>query len=183
MPAKGQRDVGTAYHAGVEALHKGESLPAALIAVQEKIDELRSIRFEGQLPELTKEQDPEWYDVYRYAKAMVEGYAEELATGIDAGVETLEVEQEWEQLIPGTDLVYFGKRDLVTYEEVRHGLAVWDVKSVDKLEQPHRSDFQLRTYAWSLWRSNGVPPSTAGHRQARRVLRSAQSKPPYYLEN
>lgn len=184
QPASGQRDAGSAAHAGLEVIHKGGSLDEALTAVTAYVDEVRSIRLVGDLPELSKADDPEWWAVDRLARTMVEGYVEWLAeTGFDAGFETLAVEWEWDQEIPGTGgLRAYGKVDLVGFDHVRQGVVVDDNKSVTSFSQtPMPVDFQLRTYAWAWWMATGDAPVRAGHRMLRRVLRTAKSKPPYFM--
>ncbi len=180
MPLSGQRDAGSAAHAGIQVVHEQGSLNAALAAVTSWVDETRSIRLEGELPELSKADDPEWWKVDRLARAMVEGYVEWLAdTGFDAGFTTLCVEEEFEFVLPN-GVVVFGTWDLVGHDSVRGGHVVDDCKTLATFETIHPRNQQLLTYCLAWWRLTGEVPVGAGHRQLRRVLRSGNAKPPFY---
>lgn len=178
MPAKGGRDLGTIVHAGVEEINQGNS-ELAHEAAYAKMQEIRSFNLpEGEeLPPLTKEDDKAWWDVWRYAGAMITSYDEWMTNGADAGAETLGVEHEWEARVPGTDYVYYGKMDLVTRSPKYNGVVIEDVKTVSKElgKAPHTADFQLRTYGWAWWRTQGEVPRRAGHRQVLKVLRGQSS--------
>lgn len=180
MPADGQRDVGTVYHAGVEVIHNDGRMMDATIAMWDKIEELRQIRMPDEgLPAV--QDDPEWWDLGKLAEIMLQGYVEWLEEeGIDAGAQTRAVEEKWEVPLADTGVTVFGQWDLVQWSHQRGGILVDDGKTVGPLDQPHRADFQLRTYSWAWWRKHGEAPVGARHRQARRVKRTARAKPPFY---
>lgn len=178
LPASGQRDVGTAFHAGAEATHLGRGFAQAQLAIYTKVDELRAIRNPAELPPI--DLDADWSPIAKMALTMLDSYNEWLEdTGADSGFETLAVEMPWEVHVPGHDFMIFGTIDLVGRDYVRGGIVIDDVKTVKDLSPVHPADFQLRTYAWAWWRLTGEVPVGAGHRQVRRVGRSARSKPPY----
>lgn len=184
MPASGQRDAGSAVHAGLEVVHNGGEYADAEAAITAYVNEVRSIRLEGELPPLTKADDPEWWKIERLAIAMLAHYDDWLSeTGFDAGFETLAVEWEWDLEIPGTNgLRAYGKVDLVGHDQVAGGVVVDDNKSVANFSQtPMPVDFQLRTYAWAWWRSTGDAPVRAGHRMLKRVLGTGNAKPPFVM--
>ena len=184
MPASGHRDAGTAAHAGFEALHLGGTKTLAENVVTAKVNELRAIRFEGELPELNEVDSPEWWDTHRYAQAMVESYLDWLEeTGFDVGFESLMVEEDWEFEIPGTNgLRAYGTVDLIGRDKVVDGLVVDDWKTVGNFSMvPQPVDFQLRTYAWAVWKMTGEAPKRAGHRMVKRVLRTGRAKRPFVL--
>ena len=183
-PASGQRDAGSAFHAGAEALHLGHTLNAACEAATKYVDETRAIRLVGEPPPLTKADDKGWWEVVRLAHAMVAGYSYWLEdTGFDAGSETLEVELPWGAENPNTGgAVAYGMIDLLGRDAIRGGLVTDDVKSVSNFSQtPMPTDFQLRTYCWGVWKTYGEVPVGAGHRMAKRVLRTGTAKPPFFM--
>jgi len=181
MPDKGQRDIGTVYHAGVEEIHLGHSFNSAMLAITEKVHELRHIREGFEVPDLTPDLDPEWYKLQELCLIMLEGYVEWLGNeGIDAGNRTLAVEQPFEVALGETGVSVYGTWDLVQHNHKLGGVTVDDGKTVGPLDIPHPSDFQMRTYSWAWWKHTGEAPVAARHRQARRVRRSATAKPPFY---
>jgi len=179
MPAF-SRDCGSATHRGAEVIHNGGSLTEALSAVEGYVEEMRSMRNPDPLVPVSKVDTPEWEKVQRYALGMVEMYSEWLEdTGHDAGFETLGVELDWEVPIPGLDAVAYGAIDLYGRDALRGGTTVDDLKTVDGFSNPPMAaDFQLRTYAWAMWRTTGEVPVAAGHRMIKRVLMGGTAKGP-----
>lgn len=180
-PASGKRDAGSAAHIGVAAINRGHTLQDALEEVTDFVNELRAIRNPDPLPPLTKEDDKEWWEIDRLARAMTENYLDWQSEGNDVGIEFLEVEKEWEVTIPGTDFTIFGTRDAVFYDPLLAGYVIRDNKSVAAFNQsPEDVDFQLRTYAWAFWRETGVVPRRAEHFMMKRVLGDGRAKPPFF---
>lgn len=182
-PSSGQRDAGSAAHLGVEMINRGYGLDDALVAVTDYINELRMIRQpEGHiLPELTKEDDKEWWTVWRLAQAMTTNYVAWLEEGNEVGVKFLSIEEDWEVQIPDSDFVLFGKIDAVIFDPLLDGEVVRDYKSVATFGQtPMDVDFQLRTYAWARWRLSGTVPVRAEHLMMKRVLGTGNAKPPFF---
>lgn len=178
MPASGQRDTGSAAHAGVEVLLKGGSMEEATQAALTYVDITRA--FGATVPVPPLHEDPEWAKVAKLAVRMVEGYEEWRGdTGIDAGRTILAVEQDWEVPLSNGHSVY-GTIDLASYDPLHLGVLIEDHKTVDQLPNLHRANFQGRTYAWAWWRSTGTVPYGFRHRYLRRVLREGRAKPPFY---
>jgi hypothetical protein len=172
MPSKsGTRETGTAVHKGIEVLDNGYTLSDALSAVTAIVDEMRSTRLTGELPELSKVDDPKWWDVERYAYAMTTTYRNWVEAGQDTpGSRVLVTEWAWE--VPLYDDVHVhGTIDNVHYDPKLGGEIIRDVKSVSNFSQiPRNVDFQLLTYAWAYWRSTGTVPKKAEHLMVKRVL-------------
>ena len=181
QPVSGQRDAGSAAHAGVEEINRGKSLPDALTAVTEYVDTLQAIRNDDELLPLTKEDDKAWWEVHRLACAITSNYVDWLAEGNESGVKFHAIEQAWEVKVPGTDFVVYGKIDAALHDPLVGGTVIRDYKSVATFAQtPEDVDFQLRTYAWAWWRSVGEVPKQAEHLMMKRVLGTGAAKPPFF---
>ena len=171
MPSsKGKRDYGTVLHGGAEALHKGATMQEAELARAATLDELRNLVPVPDLPELSKAEDPAWWDIDRYTKSMLSSYNMWLESGVEAGNRTLAVEEAWTMPLPNIDATMYGKHDLVYYSYNENGVIVDDVKTVASFEPVHRANFQVRTYALAWWRLTGEMPVKGGNRQVKRVL-------------
>jgi len=136
-------------------------------------------------PPLTKQDDPLWWESWRMASVMLDGYVDWLQdTGHEAGMATEQVEWKWEFPLPeaGDGVSVYGQVDLLMRDSLRgDGLILDDVKSVaDFSVCPTPVDFQLRTYALAVRETMGETPVSIGHRRARRVLRTSKAKPPFY---
>lgn len=186
MPASGQRDIGTIAHVGIEQLNLGGDEPEALGAMWAAIQELRSMAPEGTvLPELDKEGDPEWWNVWRYAQAMVSNYVEWTKDGNDVGLRTIAVEYEFEvEVCTFGDfvIVMYGKIDHVFDDPILNGYVVRDAKTVQNFSdnyRPQDTDFQLRNYAFACSELLG-PPRRAEHLMMKRVLGTGKAQPPFF---
>lgn len=179
MPATGQRDAGSAAHAGAEVLHKGGTVEEARQAVTNYIEITRMFGAdpEAQIPALP--DDKEWYKMERLGHRMVEGYAE-WRIPLDVGRTLLAVEEDWEFELPNGH-VLFGKIDLAGHDPLIRGVMIEDLKTVNAIPSVHPANFQARTYSWAWWRITGEVPYGFRHRYMRRVLREGnRAKPPFY---
>lgn len=170
-------DVGTLYHAGLQAHYSGlDALAPIEAAKAEHINRTP----EGQLPK-------DWANAYELASIMVEGYLEWVAeTGCDADYRTLNVERRIEvefAEILGDTVVITGQLDHEVVHEPTGLHYLRDHKSVASLDQAGRQlqvDDQLLTYALLKLMEDGTHIAGAEHNAARRVKRSATAKPPFY---
>lgn len=178
-PLSSHRDTGTTVHRGVEVYNDTGDIEQAVAAVYEKVDELRSIRLEGDLPEL--DTDSEWFEVARLSEAMTRNYAEWIAEGNEVGVVFHDTEKEWDVTIPGTDYTVWGTIDAILFDPAIQGDVVRDYKSVTSFSQtPQEVDFQLRTYAWAWWRITGNIPKRSEHLMMKRNLGGPRAKRPLF---
>ncbi len=178
-PASSHRDAGSAAHKGIEVLNEGGTLEQAEAAIDEFIDELRSIRNDAPLEDIVL--DKEWWEVWRLANSMIRNYVVWIEEGNEVGVKVIATEQSFDVVIPGTDYEVFGQIDALVEDPIAGGLVVRDYKSVQNFSQtPMDVDFQLRTYAWATWRSLGIVPVQAEHLMMKRVLGTGRAKPPFF---
>lgn len=164
-------DVGTLYHAGVQAHAEGHPNPVGVIeAMRDKYPD-----------------DPTFDKAFKLAKAMVEGYVDYLATsGDEADYENIAVEMVLEVpigTIRGDDIVVTGRVDLLR-RHIPTGLYyLRDYKTVSSFDQAGRQlqvDDQLQTYAALLLVQEGIEVVEAEWMMARKVLRTGSAKPPFY---
>lgn len=176
-PASGQRDEGTLTHALVEAgyLSGPEIIPEVLANLQ-------IAQFGDQA--LTKE----WSKVYRLSERMATGFFEWTAeTGADATEETLELEKRYSAFAGtflGDDVYITGKVDRLYRDTVTGQIGMDDWKTTDSLKAPPHLDFddQKLTYDWLLT-MNGIDAATFRHTQLKKVLRTPQAAPPFYMRH
>lgn len=204
MPLSGKRDMGTVVHAGLlnEGGWYGTELDMSLDdrawweeemgltlddpvhsmvwAANKTLQELRNLGAEEhgeEIPPLTKEEDKEWWDVWRYAKTMLEGYAEWVTDeGTDVGIKVLGTEIE---MTYGDDQ---GHLDMAVEDELLQAVVIEDFKTVDSLTKtPEDTDFQLWDYAYLYWKTTGTLPGYVSHRMIRKNLRTkGEAGGPYF---
>jgi hypothetical protein len=164
-------DEGTLYHGAMEELYMGRD-PFTHLDAQESIT---AAAF-GVTPELGK--------MFKLVRTMVTGYIDWLEkTGADAGWEVQWTERQLAVSmgnIYGFDVVVTGKLDLGILDAFGLPKTV-DHKTVSTFDQASGLylNSQGRTYGL-LMRMLGEPQQGFIHNQARRVLRSAAAKPPFY---
>lgn len=176
-PASGKRDVGTLFHAGMEHYYADGGSPVHLI--QQRAEEHR-LQFGG----MTKE----WGDTYTLAEIMADGYVQWLASeGMDVGEVTVGVEfglTVYIGEIYGDRVFLVIHMDRLVYQPEWDQWVIEDLKTVDTLAKDlqFQVDDQLLTYAVVLRRALGITATTARHRMARKVKRTARATPPFYGE-
>lgn len=167
------RDVGTMYHAGLQAYYLHED---PIVAVERSASEFLE-KYSGS---------PETIKGITMARTMIEGYVKwQEDTGLDQGWEVLMVEKRLELPIGnvlGDDVVLTGQLDMA----IRDGngdVYVLDDKTCDQFEKYTfniQMAEQLLFYDMLLRRVEDLEPVGAIYNMARRVLRTARSTPPYY---
>lgn len=170
-------DVGTLYHAGLQALYSDADPFAPIHAAKaEHIQRLAG----GELPK-------DWANTYELAEIMVEGYIDWIAeTGADADYRTLNVERRIEvefDTILGDTIIITGQLDHEVVHEPTGLHYLRDHKSVQSMDQAGRQlqvDDQLLTYAVLKMLEDGTHIAGAEHNMAKRVKRTATAKPPFY---
>lgn len=167
------RDVGTMYHAGLQAYYLHQD---PLGAVERSGTEFLE-KYSGSA---------EAVKGIKMARTMIEGYVQwQEDTGLDQGWEVLMVEKRLELPIGeilGDQVVLSGQLDMA----IRDGngdVYVLDDKTCDQFEKYTfniQMSEQLLFYDMLLRRVDDLEPAGAIYNMARRVLRTAASNPPYY---
>lgn len=168
----GTADTGTLFHLGLEG-HYAEGLHP-----RTKLDLWWSEQPAEHQERLAKN--------YRLAGVMLDGYQTEVVEqGEDARWKVVHVERQLVvpfDTILGVPVSVSGKADLEV-EDVDFGTRkIVDHKSVDSIkdERTLQVDFQGLTYAVLRRLEDGTRLTGFVHNQAKRVLRTAAAKPPFY---
>lgn len=169
----GSREVGTAAHSGFAMLNLGGSLERAQ---NWALSEMQRLAPEVAPEEVTNE----WVKAAKLAMAIVGHYHEWQEDGNDVGVHFDMVEQDFEEEIGKTGLDVYGKIDAVYRDPLSGKLVVRDFKTVNNFSQvPEEVDFQLRTYAWAVWKLTNEVPARVEHLMVKRVLGTGNAKRPF----
>lgn len=183
LPRSGQRDIGTLFHLGAEAIDHGQRWQDVI-----DVDEADRIEEMGPLPD-------EWVKTYKMVRAMLNAYITWIAEeGVDADEETL-VLPDGELAIEryfgayagtyhGDRVFVWGKPDRLRVEAVSGLIIVDDYKTVATLARPAMLDvdYQNLAYGWIL-EANGIRPGKFRHTQAKKVMHTARANPPFFARH
>lgn len=171
-PASGQRDVGTLFHLGAQAIHEGNDWVKV-------IDDAEAVQ-------VVLGWTKEWVTVYKMVRIMVAGYVEWLADeGFAARERTVAVEQQFVAhagTYLGDDVYVTGKMDRLAEDTETGLITVEDFKTVSSLEVPATLSFddQSLTYDWIL-EKNGIKAHRFRHTQAKKVMQTKEG--PFYARH
>lgn len=180
LPRSGQRDIGTLFHLGAEAIDHGQLWEEVINA-----DEADRIELTGPLGD-------EWTKVYKMVRAMLGAYVTWIAEeGADAGESTL-VLPDGELAIEhyfgafagtyhGDDVWLWGKPDRLRVDEMTGLLIVDDYKTVQTIARPALLDVDYQNLSYDyILRANGLTPGRFRHTQAKKVMHTARANPPFF---
>lgn len=181
LPRSGQRDVGTLFHLGAEAIDHHDSWA-------DVIEEDRVARLalnDGVLSD-------EWVKVYKMVSAMLNAYVSWIEEeGADAQEHTL-VLPDGELAVEryfgafagtyhGDEVWLWGKPDRLRVDETTGLLIVDDYKTVQAIARPALLDVDIQNLSYDyILRANGMTPGRFRHTQAKKVMHTARANPPFF---
>lgn len=174
--------VGIAAHAGVEAYYLGEDWGAALAKhSEERWQELTEAGLTDRAEVRTdfiKDRD--------LASAMVKGYIEWTAEeGLDDDWDVVSVEEQAYVELPYAPCLLPIKLDLLQRHKVTGLLRIVDLKTRKTLTNDltgYQLAEQTGNYALGILALYGEAPTSVVYREARKIIPSGRSKPPYFQE-
>ena len=177
--------VGIGYHEGLEAYYRGGSLDDMLAAVdawaEERWQEFVSAGIDDQTAARLQ-----WSVDRDLVRAMVTGYPDWVTEeGLDDGYRVEAVEESWYIEVPGADTILPVKLDLLLRNERTGKLLVVDHKTRAQFYSDLTS-YQLAeqngNYQLAVFAQYDERPDALAYREARKIVPSGRTKPPYYRE-
>ena len=177
--------VGITVHAGMEVLYKGGS-DAEIVELLDRLAEERWAELEEGHNEIPADVRLTFIKDREMVKAMVLGYREWVAEmNLDAGYETVAVEEHHYIEVPGAPCVLPIKLDLLQRNTTSGRLRIVDFKTAASFSTDttkYQLSEQNGNYQLGIFALYGERPTELAYREMRKIAPSARSKPPYYRE-